>query len=317
MTARFILSLDCEGKWGIADMMNAATHAELSDESLQKAYRGIIGLLDEYDIPATFAFTGCFSLPQAELTRILPELEPFRAEFPHYMGKALEDFTEGSRQGWAGAWSVTMTENAKTKHEIGLHGVTHIPLDDPKMTEAWARRELALAYDLKFPVAQKSTTFIHPRGAVAYTHLLAERGIIGYRDIRHYPSRILSLLSEFNIFSPPDADTKAPLIPAGYFINWWHGGRKLVPVEVSRLRARRMLKAAARTNQVVHYWTHPENIASAPETLEVMRAIIEEVAKLRDRGECEVQTQADYCCRQGFTPPSAAPSRPELAGSLN
>lgn len=62
MTARFILSLDCEGKWGGADHLTPADHAGLSDQRLRQAYSDNLALLDEFDLPATSAFFGCFSL---------------------------------------------------------------------------------------------------------------------------------------------------------------------------------------------------------------------------------------------------------------
>jgi hypothetical protein len=84
-------------------------------------------------------------------------------------------------------------------------------------------------------------------------------------------------------------------VPSGYFINLAAGPRRIVPQAVSRDRARRMLRRAARTNNVVHYWTHPENIAAAPETLTLLRGIVEDVSRLRDAGRCTVLTQEAYC----------------------
>jgi hypothetical protein len=46
---------------------------------------------------------------------------------------------------------------------------------------------------------------------------------------------------------------------------------------------------------VVHYWLHPENIASAPATLGLLRMLLREVADAREAGRCEVMTQLDYC----------------------
>ena len=69
LTARFILSLDCEGKWGVADHLTPANHAQLTDAKLREAYRSILDLLDRYAIPATFAYVGCFSLSAVELAQ--------------------------------------------------------------------------------------------------------------------------------------------------------------------------------------------------------------------------------------------------------
>ena len=48
---------------------------------------------------------------------------------------------------------------------------------------------------------------------------------------------------------------------------------------------------------IVHYWLHPENVATAPSTLGVLRSIVGIAARSRDAGYCEVLTQADYCRR--------------------
>lgn len=298
MSARFILSLDCEGKWGVADHLSASDHIALSDDGLRRAYGSIIALLEKYNIPATFAFTACFTLDKAGLVHIRPQLEALAQHFPDYINPVLQDCFHGSQQGWAGNWAVEAVKASRVPHEIGLHGVTHIPWDHPRMTEEWARRDLDLGYeDCNF--AKPGMTYICPRGGLGYEKLLAEKGIVGYRLVRKHASRIRSLLSEFDITSAPDADPayNAGLqeIPAGYFINWRHGLRNVVPVAVTRLRAKRMLQHAAHSNGVVHFWTHPENIATAPDTLNVMEAILQEVASARATGQCRVITQLDYC----------------------
>lgn len=290
MTARFILSLDCEGKWGVADHLTPADHAGLSDARLRQAYGDIVALLDEYDLPATFAFVGCFSLSAQALADLRPALKGA------YVAPALQDAFEGSRQGWVGDWALETVQAARQPHEIGLHGVTHTPWD--QLDEAGARAEMALFYGAGAPMLRGLTTWIYPRNAQRHEAVLSEFGLAGLREERPSGSRGMRLLSEFNLWSPPDRDLPAarPLrIPPGYFVNWRSGARRAVPVAVSVARARRMLATASRTGGIVHYWTHPENIATAPETLAVLRGIVEAAARARDAGRCEVLTQDAYC----------------------
>ncbi len=290
MTARFILSLDCEGKWGAADHLTPADHAGLSDERLHQAYGDIIALLDEFDLPATFAFVGCFSLSAQALADLRPDLKGA------YVAPALTDAFEGSRQGWTGDWALEAVRSAKAVHEIGLHGVTHTPWD--QLDEDGARAELALLFRTRAPMLRNLTTWIYPRNAQAHEEVLDEFGIAGLREERPSGSRALRLLSEFNLWSLPDSDLEAgrPLrIPPGYFVNWRSGARRAVPISISVERARQMLATAARTDGVVHYWTHPENIATAPETLTVLRGVVEAAARARDAGACQVVTQDGYC----------------------
>lgn len=298
MTARFILSLDCEGKWGVADHLTPADHAALSDARLREAYAGILAALDSFDIPATFAFVGAFSLAPARLAAMRPALAELARDLPGYLEPALADMATGTREGWTGDWAVEAVTGARQAHEIGLHGATHIPWTWPGMTPDLARRELGLLFAEKAPILARTTTYIFPRNAGDHPEVLDAFGIAGLRAMRTFPGRIASLASEFNIFERPE-DVPAPArplaVPAGYFVNWMSGGRRLVPPALSRLRARRLLERAARTGQLVHYWTHPENIASAPATLGVLRGILAEVARLRDAGRCEVVTQDGWC----------------------
>ena len=69
----------------------------------------------------------------------------------------------------------------------------------------------------------------------------------------------------------------------------------MVPLEVTRQRCRNMLNDAVRNDGIVHFWTHPENMATAPGTLKVFDIICTEVAKMQERGELTVVTQKEYC----------------------
>ncbi|WP_232667182.1 hypothetical protein [Pseudonocardia sp. TRM90224] len=298
MTARFVLSFDCEGKWGVADHLTEGVHASLSDARLRAAYTNLVALLDEFAIPATFAFVGTFSLDPAGLRDLLPALHDINREVPGYLGDALDDCVRTGAQGWTGDWAMAMVDAARTEHEIALHGATHIPWDWPGLTADAARRELGMLYAANVPLVSRASTYIYPRNAVAHTDVLDEFGLAGARAARLRSSRLASLAAEFNLNTAPDPDpapARPLVIPAGHFVNWRSGARRIVPPAVSALRAARMLRRAAGTGEVVHYWTHPENIASAPGTLDVLRGILAEVARLRDEGRCDVQTQEQYC----------------------
>lgn len=284
MPGWFILSLDCEGKWGVADLL-AATHRQtLSDQRLREAYEAIVRLLAQLSVPATFAVTELFLRSRQELLA-LPQDE-IRALLP-YAGPAFDDLARGSGEGWSAPWLIDLIGQ---RHERACHGVTHTPWT--AMTREQARFELSLAPD------SAGRTFIHPRNAVAHLDLLEEAGFAGYRRPPAARSRASSMASEFNPFvraerSPPPAALQP--IPGGYFINWLSGLRRIVPKAVTRQRARHVLRDAARNGRVAHFWTHPENIAAAPATLGNLEAILEEAVSLRRQGLIEIVTQIDYC----------------------
>ena len=82
MTATFILSLDCEGKWGVADLLGSDHARQLTDDRLRKAYAEIVALLDEHQVPATFAFVGAFAQKPEAFARIAPEIEEMARNYP-------------------------------------------------------------------------------------------------------------------------------------------------------------------------------------------------------------------------------------------
>lgn len=297
MPARFIFSLDCEGKWGVADHLDRKVHQTLSTERLREAYAALLALLDRYDISASFAFVGLFAEPAASLARLAGPLDDLAGDHPDYLGRALADQRSGSRDGWTGDWAVEMVGSARAAHELAFHGVTHVPWD--RMEDRSLDRELTLFGELSSPVAQ-SLTMVFPRNRVAHVERLRGLGIEGYRS-RLNRSRLANLLAEFD--PAPDPEQSLPpsvpiAIPAGYFVNWQHGARRLVPRAMGRTRARHLLDRADAEQGIVHFWLHPENIASAPATLERVEDILALAARARDAGRCVVQTQRDYCADQ-------------------
>ena len=297
MAGRFILSLDCEGKWGVADHLGPAEHRTLGDASLREAYRSVVALLDEFDIPATFAFVGLFGESISSFRRLRPAVEQLAEGARDYLRPALDDMDHGSGEGWHGDWAVEMAGAAKAQHEIALHGISHVSWD--QMNDAFVAEEMALYRELEGPVG-RSLTMVFPRNRVAHADLLPSIGIEGYRLARKRRSRVRSLAAELYIFErgdqvPIGSDLSPVPIPAGYFVNWQHGLRRLVPKAVSERRFANILTDAEATEGVCHFWLHPENIASAPATLDLLRGIIRRVVRARDTGRCIVQTQIDYC----------------------
>lgn len=281
---KFILSLDCEGKWGIADHLKPEDDVLLSEDRLRSAYRGIFELLDRMEIPATFAVVGLFQLaPDALLA--LPQDE-IAARLP-YTAEAMRRIKAHEFDGWNGEWLSDMMENV---HELASHGITHTPFSQMSAED--------VAFEFSLTQVDPGQTFIFPRNNVAHLDTLESLGFAGYREAKASNS-LGRLLGEFNILDKSEAALARPaqgIIPivAGHFVNWKSGARKAVPVAVTRRRAGHMLDDAAKTGGVVHFWTHPENIASAPATLDVLQAILEEVSIRRARGEIIVETQIDH-----------------------
>jgi hypothetical protein len=282
MSGVAIVSLDCEGKWGIADHLQAGGAERLTDARLRAAYEAIAATLDAHETPATFAFVELFLTPdrarQLDLTRMLASDQP-------YLRDAATALESGD-QGWSAPWALDLLHD---RHEIATHGFSHTPWT--QLTEAQAAREIELV------PAERRWTMVYPRNLVAHAPVLERHGCIGYRGARPAGTRLGSLASEFNLFTASEPPGEAALptrIPAGVFINWLSGGRRLVPPALTRLRARRIIAHAARTGGVAHFWTHPENIATHPETIKNFNAVIEEIARASERGAIRAMTQSSF-----------------------
>ena len=299
MPARFILSFDCEGKWGSADCLTAQHRRDLTDDKLRVAYDAILKLLDEYKIEPTFAFAGLFSQTPSGFERLRADVNALAKRAPEYLEPALHDFEETRGDGWLGETLVDAVGSARAAHEIALHGVTHVPWT--QMDAPFVKAEMRLFENLEGPV-RDSRTFVYPRNLVAHVGALTERGFRGFRNAGPIRSRLRSLLSESNLFEAPERGEVLDgiiAIPSGYFLNWRSGARRLVPTAVTQLRAQRLLDRAEATDAVVHYWLHPENIATAPSTIKLLAALVREVAKRREEGRCTVLTQFGYCAALG------------------
>jgi peptidoglycan/xylan/chitin deacetylase (PgdA/CDA1 family) len=283
MTGTVILSFDCEGKWGVADKLGSPYAQRLTDESIRWSYDVIAETLAKYDLRATFAFVGLFvETPNVQSKRVRELGADWR-----YL-KDAGDALAARAEGWSAPWTLDLMS---ARHEIAFHGYTHTPWTD--LTKAQADFELSAV-----PAAHRSTV-IFPRNEVAHLDALDQAGCLGYRAARPARSRVASLASEFWIATKSDpADPgveRLKVIPAGQFINWMSGPRRLVPTALTRLRARQIIAHAAATNGVAHFWTHPENIASNPPTLANLIAIVEECVRARDAGKIRVVDQEQWC----------------------
>jgi hypothetical protein len=280
-----IISFDCEGKWGLADQPFAPLTRKLNDDNLRQYYAAIFDILDKADVPATFATVQLFLKDRSEVSKEM--LAYYAEKFPYL--KDIKEAFENEPKGWNAPWLI---DAIGSKHEIGFHGFTHIPWNELSQEDARA--------EIEGTPEEFRQTIIFPRNRVSHLDILAEYGCKGYRASTMAGSKIKKLAAEFNPFSAPaepimDATKGMTAVPAGYFMNWQNGPRRLVPRAISKMRVRQTIQDAARTGSVAHYWIHPENIATHPETLGYFQDVVDEMARARAAGQVEILTQLEYC----------------------
>src|SRR4051812_33738153 len=112
MTGTFTLSLDTEIAWG-TDAVNLPRYADCFN-NYPAILRRLIDLLDQYNIPTTWAIVGQL---------LLPANDP-RA-------------TDNQPANWFHApYVLGWIRDAKTPHEIGTHTFSHIYTSEPETTQA-------------------------------------------------------------------------------------------------------------------------------------------------------------------------------------
>lgn len=298
-----ILSLDCEGKWGMADQLEPYHHQELTSAKLAGAYRQLLDMLDRFEIPATFAFVMAFTLTAVEREQFAI-LDPWRKGSDPWLDHYWRCLDAGLDEGWHEP-GILDRVRARGRHEIASHGFCHRPLGDETLGEEEAVEELAHAAGAARLKGVELKTLVFPRNDVGNLAAVRAAGYLGYRTRLARPrgriGRLAALLEEFAILAGPQLATDPAdglvAIPSGRFFNWRFGARRLVPPAVTRRRWRGLLSRCERSGGVVHLWLHPHNLITGPGTAAVLSDVLEEVARLRDRGPLEVMTQRAYCER--------------------
>lgn len=292
----FIFSLDCEGKWGVADHLSRK-HMELfTDAKLLKTYRAICESLVRHQVPSTFAFTGGFSLSKEQWFVMEEDVQRISRLLPQWMSCVRHDMALNGFQGWFGSGCLELVREAGI-HEVAAHGFTHVPWGSSEMSVEAARYEISLCRKVFGPSLK---TFIYPRNSVAFEECLLGEGIAGYRLARAGSSRFNRLAAEFNIYecsdSHPDSESLVK-IPAGFFMNWRSGLRRVVPMSVTLMRWQRIIDHAIETNGVAHMWTHPENFLDGHGMHELLDGILRYVNQRVRDGDLRILTQDAYCAQ--------------------
>jgi len=299
-TSTFVLSFDCEGKWGMAsDPAMVDTH-QIGNQSLKQAYESIFQILEQLGIPATFGIVGLFAQGVDafnDFEKSFGSNSAYQAWFKH----PKMAFQKGNTDGW---FYPSLIEDIQRFgiHEISSHSYTHLPFHNESVTREIISGEFQLMKNFLSTKSVQLETFIYPRNQVAHTDLLCEFGIKGYRDSSPnqsaYGSKFKSLLDEINIYRSSESHSmsESPIrIPAGYFLNWRSGPRLLVPPRITIRRFNHLLDHAEKTNGVVHMWLHPHNLITGKEQVKLFEQVLKSVSHRQQNDQLKVLTMAEYC----------------------
>jgi hypothetical protein len=317
---KFIISFDCEGKWGMADHMAPELAARLTSRSLEKAYERLISILDQHRLQATFAFVGAFTLDADQYPKYKDQLLDAQVNGRSWLDAFRHDASRGSFDGWLVPNALRKVRDSG-RHELGTHGFTHVPLDPTIVGETLFRHEITSACRLADSQKWSPRTIIYPRNRVGWADLLSEFGIIGYRGMKDRDGagaigKMRSLAEEFGLNARSQEGASAAKgavrIPSGHILNFWHNWeRRMIPRTATLRRWSTMVNDAVRTGGTVHLWSHPHNFITDPGLYAVLEQILVNVAALQREGRLLNITQEMYSVavkQHPNLPNSAAPA---------
>ena len=298
--ARFILSFDCEGKWGMADDPKIIEDDQINARSLHKAYSQILEILERHQVPATFALVGLFAGSSENFVESKDELlesEPHR----HWLKIPEQALAQGKTDGWFFP-EVVQHIQSKGLHEIASHSYSHLPMHNEGVTEGSFLLELKCVERWKASNSVGLRTFIFPRNQIKHQGMLNDFCYSGYRecDVQNsaYANRFKILQDDCNILLKSDSHSIAsrPIaIPPGTFLNWRHGPRRIIPRLVTEKRWANVLGHAEKSGGVAHLWLHPHNLITARGQVDLFESAIARVGKLQKEQRLKAVTQESYC----------------------
>src|SRR5262249_26677342 len=230
----FIISFDCEGKWGMADRITPHHDRFLTESNIERAYTKIVDLLARHDVPATFAFVMAFTLSTTEFSRYSDRLHDVQFQGSNWLRYFRSQIAAGHSDGWFAPHAIDIVRS-RPEHEIACHGFSHLPIGDSGVARLEAAHEIQSAEAVAREKGLKLKTFVFPRNLIGHTDLLAAAGYIGYRDCLVHSTgpaaAKLSAAAEWNVLGRAQPHgmqhNGLQVIPAGNFLNWRRGARKL------------------------------------------------------------------------------------------
>jgi len=297
----FIISLDCEGKWGTVGLEKI--QKKINSHNLNYVYKKINNLLLKYDMPATFAFVMALILSENESRKF----DCLTIEEINQNNIYLKEFWKSKKKGNTEGWLEPKIFDEIIKNsniEIASHGFSHFICDDRANTLE-VEKEFRNSLEVSNIKNLNLKTFVFPENKIGNLNILKKFNFIGYRNTNKLKyknsrvSRFKNLFAEFNVFQrleKEDNKNNSELIsiPSGFFFNSKFGLRNLVPGFITFKRWKSLINDSIEKNKTLHLWFHPHNLISAPNSFFVLENIIKYLSELRKLDKISIITQEQY-----------------------
>ena len=310
-----VLSVDAELGWGFHDQASPPRDRIAAS---RRGWLTLLELLDEYEVPATWAVVGHL---------FLSDCDGVHAEHPTPIGWF--DHERGPRQLPGdfryGRGLVEAIRAASVPHEVGSHTFSHVEMGEEGTSRALARAEVAASIEVARDAGLELSSFVFPRNSVGHRDVLAAYGFQCYRGVQPddpgpgllRPARKLATATVGDppqLIRPTVDEYGLVDVPASMFLFGFEGLPRSVVEQVIGdpvvRQARRGVDEVVETDRVFHMWLHPNNLVRERD-VERMRSVLEHVVRARRETSLEIETMQEVADRVLH---ERSTSEPELVG---
>ena len=298
----FTFSLDLELSVSTLDSFSRYARQHEHIAGARRAVRGLLELLDRYQVSATWAVVAQLFRPSGPLQLSVDEWVAHN--IPHdslYAPDIVDDLLA-----------------CATAQDIGCHSYRHVNMASPDIDGTVIDEELQACQQLAATRGIDMRSFVFPYNRIAHLDKLAARGYTSFRGANSewYMRRFsgqnplygvvrlgLKMVDDIAALPPPvDVPRRTAhglwMIPHSMFYRALGTRVALVPIRQQVQKARRGLRLAARKKGVFHLWTHPQNLGvGTDKALDGLRQILETAADYRDRGQLDICSMAQLADR--------------------
>jgi len=290
-----VLSLDAELGWGFHDLPEPPTDRV---ESGRRGWTAMLELLEEFDIPATWAVVGHL---------MLDSCDGEHADHP-----APDGWFDRERGEWRdredlrfGRGLVRDLFESAVDHEFASHTFSHVLFGRPETDRELAAAELERSTAIAEEWGCSFESFIYPRNNVGHRDVLAEHGVSAYRGWT--PNRegvravFDSMVRDRSLLVEPFVDEYGLVnVPASLFLFGFEGPARSVAESIWEdpmvALARCGIDEATTSDGTFHMWLHPNNLTTERDDRR-MRAILSYLDRRRSDSDLVVETMADVARR--------------------
>jgi peptidoglycan/xylan/chitin deacetylase (PgdA/CDA1 family) len=297
-----VVSIDAELAWGFHDLDPVPSERVRNARS---GWRRLLELLEEFEIPATWAVVGHL---------FLEECDGVHADHPSAPGWFDRDpgGTFPDDEDWYGPDLIEAVRTSSVGHEIGSHTFSHVEFGKAYATEEIAAAELERSVELASRAGIDLDSLVFPRNDVGHLDLLADHGFVCYRgrapdrwfDGRlRKPGKLLAYTVGRNpppLVTPTVDEHGLVDVPASLYLFSLEGLAGTVSSAVRGdpvLRQARLgIDEAIQSDEMFHLWLHPNNILG-PGDAERLERVFGYVRERVDSTDLRVETMGEVARR--------------------